>query len=218
MNKELIFQLLADRYSKTGKHISQVYDDPIFKKLSLDDQQRFIQQYAPLFKKSVVFTLTQPTGLSLAASAAASGASIYNGYTNFISHMYPTGEARVALAKTLAEKSGMPLQQQLGRFLRHPKPDEFAFIPEIFKSHIVDYLKSPQFRKQMAVGVGITAGLYLLTHILKATQLKARANAVLHASSPEGALVESHNARPFMEQTNPLLHSATNIVRTFIPH
>ena len=214
MNKDLLFQLLSDKYTKFGHHISEIYDDPVFKKLSLEDQQRFIQEHKSKFDNTVLWTLKHPSALALTAGVGSTGLRAYESYVNYIARKYPSMAAREGLAQRLAAATGRPIESQLARFARHQKADEFAFIPEVFKSHVLDYLKSPDFLKHVAVGAGVASGIYLLSHLLKASQLKARSKAVLEADSPEKALINSHSARPFIEQNNPVFQNAVGVVHS----
>lgn len=218
MNKDLIFTLLRNRYTGSGRHLAEVFDDPVFKKLSLDDQNTFLQRYREDFRAPVYKTLGKPSVQVMGGTTAAAILGGYHGYNQYMENLLSNPGVREQLIQRVAKKGGIPFQELNGMYSRiAPTTHELAWVPRIMKDRIPAFIKSPHFRTTIAIVGGATLALLAVSHLLRASQLKARSDGILNSSTPEGSIIEGHNGEPILQASNPLLGTAKGLLRPFSP-
>ncbi len=224
MNKELLFQLLHKKYTSPGSHIAEVMDDSIFKKLSLEDQTKFLAAYKDSFSAPVSKTLIKPIAKASVAGAAATYLLGHNAYTNYMNGLFePAGATpelikatRTSILSRIAAKNGVNPAQYVDYMSEiAPTTHELMWVPSVMKEHMLPFLKSPQFLRAAALAGGATVALIAMASILKSTQLKRRAAGVLKGQTPEESLFEAHEAEPILTEKDPLFklqkHTFSNL-------
>lgn len=180
MDKDLLLKALKAKYTQPGKHLAQVYDDPVFARLPLDVQHRFLEDNKASFE-SGVWPVAARSSLTTAPMMFALGG------------MLPAG---LATYKTFATKflySHPELHKHLSiDAAGNMSPDLMGSLGKVLPA----FFKSPAFWKAAAIAGGATAALYGLSTLTAATRLHNRRMAYLNGASPEESLINSYGARP----------------------
>lgn len=204
MNLDIIFSLLKERYSAPGKHLTQVYDDPLFQRLPLSAQSEFVQKYRSDFTKEI--PISTSVGMTHWKSAVLPGSLLGGALLHTAVKNYPGWVAQRLTPEMVSNiASGWVAKQGLGaaeaaashaNIVNMASHDftNFAWLSPTVKEFGVKYLKSPEFLKTVGKIGGTALAVYVLAALAKRSVLKQRQRAALTATSPEEAQLGIYSA------------------------
>jgi len=216
VNNTEITNALTGYYSQPGRHLTQVFDNPVFNKMSLAEQAAFLEANKNSFQAPITLNKKTfvPAGI---VGSAVLASSLAGGYANHVGSMAATPQGRAALADIIGRSFPNVSVEHIAQALGNPQHSRImAFNLGVLRSELPNYLGARNVLA--ATGIAALATLPLiLPPLYKTMLLRKRQKAIETASSPINGLVSAPISTSAFSPQNPLVAMALQKIQLLKP-